>query len=808
MAPLRFAIRQLARAPFFSAVAVVTLSLGIGASTLIFSVVDGVLLEPLPYPQADRIVRIFEVNDRSIRVQVADPNFADLKAQNRSFAALAELDRTDESVVGGSEPVRVQRANVSSEFFDMIGVVPALGRTFLPEELRQGGAPAALVSYGYWQRYLGGAPDFASRTLEIAGTIHSIVGVMPQGFDFPRGTDVWTPREIWPVLPARNAHNWEVYGRLAGGVSLAEAHEDLGTIAARLKTQYGDDTDMRDAAVVPLRDVLVGGARPAIFALGAAVMLLLMVSCTNVVGLLLARAVTREQEFAVRVALGAGRRRLAGQFFAETVVLCGLACALGLLLAAWGVDLVVALQAGALPRVEAIHVDWRAAVFAAGLGLLIAVSLSVFVAWRAFAGDVVRGANRRGAVGGHRSRLRDGLVATQVAMALVLVIGAVLLGRSFVELTRVDPGFRTDGVVFMNLALPRGPEGESDAAGAAFYAALIERLRALPGVESVGGTNAPPLAGGQADGTFVELAAMDEVESFADFGALAKNPERAGWAEFRIASEGYFPTMGIPLLAGRLFAPSDGPDAAHVAVISRSLAERQWPGRDPIGKLIEFGNMDGDLTPFTIVGIVGDVRDYGLAAELRPTFYGYYRQRPGKTASFWVAIRAPNPETIVPLARGIVRSMNSELPPEFRTADELYAASLVPQRFNLSMLGAFGIATLLLALSGIYGAMTFTVAQRRREIGVRIALGAQESSVVGLVVRKSLVLAGIGIAAGLVLALAGARLISSLLFGIAPHDPVTFVATAAGLLCAALLAAWVPARRAAAVDPIVVLRQE
>jgi predicted permease len=333
-------------------------------------------------------------------------------------------------------------------------------------------------------------------------------------------------------------------------------------------------------------------------------------------------------------------------------------------------------------------------------------------------------------------------------------------------------------------------------------------LRTLPGVDSVGGTNAPPLAGGQADGTFVELTSADEVTSFDDFDALADDPERVGQAEFRVASEGYFATLGIPLLAGRLFAPSDSPEAAHAAVISRSLAERQWPGRDPIGRLVEFGNMDGDLTPFTIVGIVGDVRDYGLAAEPRPTFYGYYRQRPRKIAFFWVALHAPDPERIAPLARGVVQSMNSEVPPELRAADELYAAALAPQRFNLVLLGAFGVVTLLLALAGIYGAMTFNVAQRRQEIGVRIALGAQTSSVVNLVVRESLVIAGIGVAAGLLLAFVGARLLASLLFGIAPRDPATFAAVAAGLLCAALGAAWVPARRAAAVDPISVLRQE
>jgi putative ABC transport system permease protein len=804
----RVALRQVVRYPAFSAVVVATLALGVGASTLIFGVVNAVLLQPLPYPDPDRIVRVREITEQGGRPTLSDANFLDLKEQSRSFAAFAQYDSGIESVAGGSEPARVGVSNVSREFFDVLGVQPVLGRNFVPEELAPGAAAAALISYRYWQRYLGGAADFASQSLRWGDRVYSIIGVMPPGFDYPDGADAWAARELWPVL-GRRAHNYQAIGRLADGVPLEKAAEELGTIARRLKVEFGDDTDMSDVFVVPLHEYVVGNVRPALLILSAAAALLLLVASTNALSMLLARAAARSEELAVRAALGAGRWRIARQFFAEAGLLCGAGAALGLLTASWGARLIVALDPSVLPRAAEVRVSWTVVAFAFGVAVVIAACLSLAMVWHSFDDATPLRASTRAVAGGRRSSLRDGLVAAQVAIALILSVGAALLARSFVQVTNVDPGFRTDGAVLMNLAMTwPGQDPELRARLARFYDALFDRLRELPGVEAVGGVSVPPLRGGGASGEYVEQRTLDEVEDFDDLRALVQDSARTGFADFQVASEDYFTAMGIPLLRGRTFSRSDGPGAPHVALVSRSLAESQWPGQDPIGKLVQFGGMDGDLTPFRIIGIVGDVRDYGLESAARPAFYGYYRQRQWHFASAWVVLRAPSAEQLVPAVRAIVRELDPDLPPEFMGSEELVSGALAPRRFNLTMLATFGGAALLLALAGIYGAIAFNVAQRTREIGVRIALGAQRRRVIALVLRRSLVLAGVGIAVGLAIALGASRLVASLLFGVAPHDPVSYFVAAAVLLLAALGAAWLPAFRAARIDPVSALRSE
>jgi predicted permease len=806
---LRLATRQLVRNPSFSTIVVLTLALGLGASTLIYSVLDGVLLKPLPYPDADRIVRVFQVNaDGYDRVNLSHPNFVDLKGQTHSFSALAVFETLTEPVVGGSEAARLEVAHVSRDLYDVIGVHPMLGRAFVAEEQVPGGSPAVLISYRFWQRYLGGATDLASRSLHVGDRVSSIVGVMPPGFDYPEGADVWTPLELESPNPYRLAHNYRAVARLAPGISLGQARADASAVAHALKRQYGEDTWMEDAALVPLADYVVGNARPALLVLGAAAILLFLVACANVSSMLLARAIAREQETAVRLALGAGVWPLAGQFFAEALLLCSAGGALGVLLAWWGLEALSALHAGTLPRADVVQIDWRSVAFAAALIVGTAAIWSGLLAARATRAGSAAAMKARTA--GRRSGARDMLVAAQTAMAVVLLIGAVLLARSYVRLAAVDPGFRSDDVLLMNIALPIPARGADTSGIGRFHAQLIERVRGLPGVAAAGGVTAVPLTGGASNGVFLELARPDEVKTFDDFNVLWKgNPDRTGLAEYRVASEGYFAALGVPLLRGRPFGPSDGGGAEHVAVVSRSFVERKWPGEDPLGKLVQFGNMDGDLTPFRIIGVVGDVRDYGLDADPRPTFYGYYAQRTNSLAwSFWIAIRAPNADRLIPAAREIVRSLDPDLVPAFKTVAQLESASVAPRRFNFVMVGVFGATALLLALAGIYGTVAFNVAQRTREIGVRVALGAQARGIVGLVLRRSLLWVAIGLGAGLGIALASARAVGSLLYGISPHDPFAYTAATVGLLLAALAAAWLPALRAARVDPIVALRSE
>jgi predicted permease len=807
MNSLRLAARQLVRYPAFSAVVIATLALGLGACTLIFSVVNGVLLKPLPYPESDRIVRVLQVNENGrVSNNVSEPNFSDLQDQTRSFSALARYAVGVQPVAGGNGPTRAWTAAVSGDFFAVVGVQPLVGRPFVPEELKVGAAPTAVLGHAYWQRYFGGDPALAGRTLQIADRTYSIVGVMPAGFDYPDGAEIWTPAELWPLGESRTAHNWRAVGRLGEGVSLAEARTDVSAIARRLKVEHGDDSWMVDAAVDPLRDVVVRAARPALLVLLAAVGLLFAVAVANAANLVLARAISRDQEFVIRAALGAGRRRLARQFFAEMLLLCAAGGALGLGFSAWGIGALVRLAAGRLPRADAVGIDWAVLGLVCALTLATAIGLSWLAAWRASSRVALR-YNQRTSSGAPESPLSGGLVVTQVALALLLVVGAVLLGRSFLSLTNVDPGFRTEGFVFMDVSAPWPDDRTELEPFVPLYEELIERLRSLPGVDAVAGISLAPGSGGGWDGTPVSQNYPGEITSFDDLAAVSTDPARsARGTEYRLASEDYFAAIGIPLLRGRVFERGDGPTAERVAVVSRSLAERLWPGQDPIGKLVQF-DMGGDLRPSAVVGIVGDVRDV-REQEPRPTFYAPYRQRPWSLTIFEVVIRTTDAERVVPAAREIVQRMNTGVVPQFRTSEQAYAAQLAPHRLNLVLIGVFGGTALLLALVGIYGSIAFHVARRTHEIGVRMALGARPAGVISMVVRRSLLLASLGVAAGIVISLGASRLASSLLYGIAPHDPVSYAAGATVLLLAAVAAGSVPAVRAARVDPVTALRSE
>jgi len=586
---------------------------------------------------------------------------------------------------------------------------------------------------------------------------------------------------------------------------------------------------MIDVAVSPLRTALTRDVRPALLVLLAAVGFLLLVACANVVNLLLAQAAARERELAIRSALGAGRRRLVRQFLTEALLLSFAGGALGILSAVWGVDALLALAPSDLPRLQDVAVNLPVLLFSLLLSVAVAAGLGIFTALRATSGEsrgpqnqrsalpgalAERGQGHTGTLRGHR--LSRAIVAAQMAITLVLLAGAGLLGRSLLRVLAVDPGFRTEHVVTIDLALPSlelaNPWQEKDAGKVrrvAFLNELFSRLRAIPGVTEVGGANGLPLTTGLADGTYILMTPQEKQPRMDDLEQLWHDSTRTGDADYCVASEGYFRALGITLRRGRLFDDRDTLDAPHVALISESLAREKWPNQDPLGRTIEFGNMDGDLRLFTVVGVVGDVREDSLEARPRPTIYVNYRQRPQTTGSFTVVLRTEaEPAAVSSAARQIVRDLDPNVPPSFNSFTEVLSASLKTRHFNLTLVGVFAATALLLAVAGIYGVMAYSVARRTHEIGVRMALGASAPDVLRLVLGQGMLTTAVGVMIGVAGSFALTRAMQSLLFGVSATDPLTLAGVALLLGSAALLACYVPARRATKVDPMVALRYE
>ena len=807
----RYGARVLLRAPGFALVAIVTLGLGIGAATAVFSVVNGVLLAPLPYPDADRIVRLFQVDADGRRMgNVSEPNFKDWQTLRHGFKAMAQTQNWPAPVRAGNEVAMTPVATVSREFFDVFGVQPGIGRRFLPEEQHQGATPAALVSTRFWQTRLAGRP-LGDLSVRIGDVAHSVIGVMPESFDYPVGAEVWSPRELNPPDSSRTAHNYQVVARLADGVPISSAVADVSQLSRRLKDQHGDATWMSDATALPLREQLTATARPALFVLFGAAIVLLVIACLNVSNLQLARASTRRRELAVRLAVGAGRGRLARQLLAEAVVLSAVATITGIGLARVAVRILVALQPSNLPRVQNVEVDMTALSFASGVALLTGLALGVATAMRASHQDVrdTLAEGTRTMAGGRASeRVRQSLVVAQVALTLVLLAGAGLLGRSFVKLMAVDVGYRTDSVLLVDLQWPYSRDPGDHRRRQAIQGELLDRLGGLPGLHSVGLTSGFPLGGGSfANGQFLEMTRVDEIRTLEDVARLGDEVKsRAGFAGYRIASEGYFEAMGIRLLRGRLFEPRDGPDAPHVAVISETLAATRWPDRDPIGRYIQFGNMDGDPRGFRIVGVVSDVHEVSPEAVPGPLFYANYRQRMATWVT--VVVHADNPTALGPAVRQLVRDADPELPLQLRTVEDAFDRALAGRRFSLTLIGVFGGVALVLATLGIYGLISYLVAERTREIGIRLALGAEPKDVLRLVLGRAVVLALGGLGVGLAASLLLTRFVEGMLFGVTATDPVAFGGVMALTLAAVLLASYLPARRALNVAPSDALRAE
>ena len=792
---IRFAFRNLVKRSGFTAIVILVLGLGIGSTTAIFSIVDALLLRALPYPTADRLVLLREVNAQGNPVRISAANFEDVLKQSRSFDELAFAAGSFSLVTTGSvEPGRARMSYASASLFRAMGAAPIAGRSFLPEEEKWGGPVAVVVSYGYWQRALGGRLDFANIKLNVDGVDSNVVGVMPPSFNYPAETEIWTTCNTEPPNPNRSAGTWPVIGLLKQGTTIEEARTDLTLIAKQLRQEQGDKTTAVDFAVTPLQQFLTRNIRQGLLLLLGAVGLLLLVACANFSTLLLGQLMSRQREFTLRVALGASRARLTRQVLVENLALTLPGAALGILLATFIVRLVMALEKGALPKINTMGVDARVLAFACALGIVIAVVLS-FLPGLSSRRDL-----NLGLKSGERSHsrssgyLRSVFVIGQIALTVVLLTGAGLLVRSFLKVMEVKPGFDTSSALAMTLSLPTTISVEEDERIRQFYVQLLNRIAELPGVTSVGGHSGLPLQG------------LDRNSEF----LINNDKNQPGYASYTIASSGYFSAMRIPLLRGRFFDSSDRVNGQHVAVISQSLAQR-WPnGADPIGQRIYFGNMDTDKHLLEIVGVVGDVHT-SLEAAPQPTVYGYSLQRPQwwQVARLTIIVRSEaDPKALIPSLRTTVQSLRSDVPMSFLTLEEVYSSAFDARRFTLTLFGVFGGVALLIAIIGLYGMLSFSVTERTREMGIRMALGAQQGSVLRLVITQGLRLAVFGVVIGLLGAWGVTRVMSALLFGVSPTDALTLGAVAVTLGVVALLACYVPARRATKVDPLVALREE
>jgi predicted permease len=816
----RYALRQLRKSPGFTVVAVITLTLGIGATTAIFSVVYGVLLRPLPYSRADRIMAISEVKSNGGLSHLADPNFDDFRDQNQSFQSIAKYTAEPLSVSGTSQPTRTVVAAVTPQFLTVFGVEPIIGRDFTASDDQKGAGPVALVSSGYWREYLGSPQDLSQAHLKIDNAIYSVIGVLPSEFRFPNDVDVWIAADRDGESLSRTSHNYSGVGRLKAGVSVDQARADISAIARRIYRVSNEKTDylLRDGTVVPLQESITGAVRSPLLILLGTVGLLLLVACANVANLLLAQASVRERELSIRSALGAARGRLVRQFLTEALLLSLIGGVLGVLAALSGVAGLVALAPNNLPRLDSVTVSVPVLLFAFLLSTAVAAGLGAFTAARATRGDLRKGLEeggraQAGSLGGQR--VGRAIVAAQIAITLVLVIGAGLLGRSLMKVLEVNPGFRVDKIIAMDVSLPwtedpNLPMSEDPGAKLAqgiFFSNLIDRLKQIPGVRNVGAASALPMTGGLPDGMFSLITQKEAPKTMGDLVALWNQKGQIGNADFCVTTDGYFHVLGIPLIRGRMFDERDGANAPHVALISESLAHDRWPNQDPIGRTIEFGNMDGDMRLLTIVGIVGDTHEYGLDQPPRPTVYVNLFQRP--RAFMTVAMLSDaDTRSVTSAASGILHDLNPEIPTSFQTFQQVYSASLGSRKFNVMLIGFFGVTALLLASAGVFGVMAYSVSRRTREFGVRIALGATSGDVLRIVLGQGMGTILIGVAIGIVGSLALTRMVSSLLFGVTATDPVTFVGLTLLLASVALAACYIPARRATKMDPMVALRCE
>jgi putative ABC transport system permease protein len=811
---IRYAARQLLRSAGFAAVAIVTLGLGIGATVAIFSVVNGVLLRPLPYAEPDRLARIWNQWEGSPEADLSPAEYFDVREQAEVFSTIGVYSPAGLATFGDTDPERVESRWVSAGVFATLGVEPLLGRAFTAEEDAPAGSPAVILHHGLWQRRFGGDPDIVGNTVTLNGNAVTVVGVMPPGFrlpdDFGSGdaTEVFVPLAIdRTTIPNRGSHFLAGVGRLKPGVSAEAASAEMSRIAAGFVRDFPDDYPAGmnfTASAVPLRDTIVGSVRPALLVLLGAVGLVLLIACANVANLLLVRAEYRQREMAIRTALGAGRARLVRQLMVESTVLALAGGGLGLLIAWGATEVLLGLRPPDLPRFGEVSLDLHVLGFAFGAtlltGLIFGLAPALYTA-SLKPQAALRESGRSATAGAGRQRFRHSLVVLQMAIALVLLLGAGLLVRSFLRLLSVDPGFRTESVLTVDISISTSEYPEVEQV-VGFYDQLIERVQGLPGVQEAGAVTGLPLATTRGDLNF-------RIE-----GRPVPEGDVSPRADWQVVTPGYFRAIGMQLLRGRGIEPTDAADAPGVVVINETTVRRYWPNEDPIGQPIELGGGAGPEWP-RVVGIVRDIRHEGLATEPNAEMYVPHAQfrvwdsgAPIRGLTLTLKTAA-EPAALAGAVHREIRALDPGLPVrEFTTMQQVRAESVARPRFLTALLAAFSVVALTLAAVAIYGVISYTVTRRTHEIGVRMALGARRRQVAGMVVRQGLILAAVGVGIGLLGGLAATRLLSGLLFGVSPTDPLTMVAVPLGLIAVALLAAYLPARRATRVDPMVALRAD
>jgi putative ABC transport system permease protein len=792
---VRYGLRQLRRNPGFTVVAVLTLTLGIGANTAIFSLINAVLLTPLPFPHPDRLVQIWEKDPHiGLDQGVVSPyNFLDWQSQSHNFEAMAAYQHEHFSLTGGPLPVGLGGRRVTADFFRVLGVRPMLGRDFLAHEDRPGAGHVAIVSYSTWQNHLDGDPRIVGKAITLDGESYTVIGVMRADFQSSDlGSDVWTTPGFELKGRSRANHDLFVIGRLKPGVTLAAARSEMDTIAKRLAQQYPDTNPQSGILLVPLLEEIVGNTRLALLVLWGAVGLVLLIACANVANLLLSRGVARRREFAVRAALGAGRTRLITQLVTESTLLASAGGALGIAVARWGIGTIV--RSAAIPRAHGITLDARVLAFTAALSILTAIVFGLAPAFASSAVDLNSALKESGGVmeaSAGKWRLRRSLVVAEIALSVVLLAGAGLLIKSLWLLGRVSPGFNPQGVLGVRFSLPesRYPKGIERAA---VFKRVIERLEVVPGVANVGGVNDLPFSGSETSSSF-------DIE-----GMPLRSAGEIRQADRRDISPEYFKAMGIPLLKGREFTDQDNADSPNVAIINQDLARKYWPTGDPLGQKIKLYDKDWE-----IVGIVGDVKLLDLAAKDKPELYLPCAQS-GSPPWMFFAIRSHvRSEALIASLRNAVRDVVPDEPLYgVRTMEERVEASTAPRRLNALLLGVFAALALLLSAVGTYGVISYSVAQRTRELGIRMALGAERADVLSMVTREGLALAGVGVALGVAAALGLTQFLASMLFPVRPADPLTFVFVSLLLVVVAWVSSYIPAHRATKVDPMVALRYE